>query len=116
MDPKNPDFQAMMSSFMQNTKKMQENMRQAYQELAEKNKDSIVKAQAGGDLVIAHVNLKMQVTQLELAPALFEEKHEVIAQLIASAVNQGIGEAQKMMRQEMAELTKKMGLPPSDKG
>lgn len=111
MDPKNTDFQAMMKTFMQNAQKMQENMQKAYQELAEKNKDREVAGKAGGDLVTAYVGLKLQVNRLEFKPELFEEKPEVIAELITAAVNQGLFEAQQTIKQEMMDITKKMGTP-----
>jgi DNA-binding YbaB/EbfC family protein len=107
MDTKNGDFQSMIASFMQNAQKMQENLRQV-----QENTDVTVQGRAGGDLVTAHVNLKMQVTRIELKDNLFEEKHAVIAELIVAAVNQGLHAAQGALKQEMMEKTKKMGLPP----
>lgn len=111
MDPKNIDMQAMMNTFMQNAQKMQDNMRKAYEEMMEKNKHVVVTGKAGGDLVTAHVTLHLQVVKMELKPALFEEKPEVIAELIAAAVNQGIAQAQKTVKQETMEMTKKLGMP-----
>lgn len=111
MDTKGLDFQSMMASFMQNAQKMQENMRQMYQEMTEKNKETTVTGKAGGDLVIAHVNLKMRLTNLELKPAIFAEKHEVIVELITAAVNQALHAAQHAVKEEMMEITKKMGVP-----
>ncbi len=105
------DFQAMMASFMKNAKKMQEDLQQAYEQMAQKNKDITVVAKAGGDLVVAEVNLKMQVTKLDLKPELFKEKPEVINDLILSAVNQGIAIAQERVKNEMLNLSKQMGLP-----
>jgi DNA-binding protein YbaB len=112
MDTNNIDFKSMMASFMQNAQKMQENLKEAYQDVATKNQNVIVQGKAGGDLAIAHVNLKMEVTKLELSPQLFEEKQDVIAELVMAAVNQGLFLAQNMLKQEMMERTKKMGLPP----
>ncbi|MFI4937107.1 MAG: YbaB/EbfC family nucleoid-associated protein [Candidatus Berkiellales bacterium] len=111
MDQKNDDMQSMMASFMQNAKKMQDSLRQAYEELSEKNKDRSVFGKAGGDLVVAQVNLKMQLVNLALKPELFNEKPDVISQLIVAAVNQGLFEAQQTVKQEMMEMTKKVGLP-----
>lgn len=112
MDTNNTDFKSMMASIMQNAQKMQENLRNAYQDVASQNQGITVQGKAGGDLAIAHVNLKMEVTRLELKPALFEEKQEVIAELIMAAINQGLYLAQNALKQEMMERTKKMGLPP----
>lgn len=105
------DFQEMMATFMQNAKKMQEDLQKAYEQMAQKNKDITVIGKAGGDLVVAEVNLKMQVTKLDLKPALFNEKPEVITDLIMAAVNQGIATAQEKVKNEMMSLSKQMGLP-----
>lgn len=79
-----------MSSFMENAQKMQEDM-----------KDKIVTGRAGGDLVVVDANLKMQITRLVLAPSLFEEKPEVITELVMGAVNQALQNAQQMLKQEI---------------
>lgn len=121
MDNKNSDIQSMMSSLMQNAQKMQDKLQKAYQEIAENGKNRIVEGKAGGNLVTAQVNLKMQVTHLELNPDLFKESTSVIAELIAAAVNQGIYNAQQTLKQEMSDTAKKMGIPsefpmPFDRG
>ncbi|MCS5712283.1 YbaB/EbfC family nucleoid-associated protein [Candidatus Berkiella aquae] len=101
MDNNNIDLKAMMNTLLQNAQKIQENMRH--------QSDKIVTGQAGGDLVIVDVNLKMQITRLALAPTLFEEKPEVISELIMGAVNQALQNAGQMVKQEMMEATKQMG-------
>lgn len=111
MDTKNMDFQSMMASFMENAKKMQENLKGAYQEISEKHKDRTVEGLAGGDLVRVEMNLKLQVKNIEMKPELFSEKPEVISELIAGAVNQAIMRAQEAVRKEMLAMTQKMGLP-----
>ncbi len=111
MDSNGKDFQSMMAGFMQNAQKLQENMRNAYQETTQ-NSTTLVQGKAGGDLVIAHVNLQMQVAKLELQNALFEENPNVIAQLITAAVNQGLQTAQATLKNEMMQKAKGLGLPP----
>ncbi len=104
------DFQSMMANLMQNAQKMQENMKNAYQDITH-NSNTIVQGKAGPELVVAHVNLNMQVTELALSPALFEESKEVIAQLITAAVNQGLHQANATRQQEMMQKAKNLGLP-----
>lgn len=101
MDFNSKDFQQMMSSFMQNAQKIKEGFASAYQDIAEKNKDKKVVGKAGGDLVVAHVNLKLQVVELELKPELFLEKPAVVSELIMSAINQGLYLAQEALKQAM---------------
>lgn len=104
------DFQSMMANLMQNAQKLQENMRNMQD--AVDNSAIVVQGKAGGDWVVAHVNLKLQVVKLDLQPALFEEKPEVMAELIAAAVNQGLQIAQHTVKQEMMQKAKNMGIPP----
>ncbi|MGE4348953.1 MAG: YbaB/EbfC family nucleoid-associated protein [Candidatus Berkiella sp.] len=111
MDTKNMDFQSMMASFMQNAQKLQENLKGAYQEISDKHKDRTVVGMAGGDLVKVEVTLKLQVKNIELKPAVFEESPEVMSELIAAATNQAIAQAQEMVKKEMMAVTQKMGLP-----
>ncbi|MGD9592655.1 MAG: YbaB/EbfC family nucleoid-associated protein [Candidatus Berkiella sp.] len=110
MSDDNNDFKSMMAGFMQNAQKLQENMRSAYQDIAG-NSNTVVQGKAGGDLVVAHVNLKMQIEKMDLKPALFEESQNVIAELIVSAVNQGLQTAQATLKNEMMQKAKGLGLP-----
>lgn len=112
MDTNNKDFQLMMASLMENAQKMQESMRNAYQEMSDKNKDTVMQGKAGGEMVVAHVNFKMLLIDLELKPEIFEEKHDVMVELIISAVNQGIFRVQQAIKQGMADISKKVGVSP----
>jgi DNA-binding protein YbaB len=99
MDMNNFDFKTMMTTLMQGAQQVQEKMRQS---------DKIVTGKAGGDLVVAQVNMQMQVTSLVLAPMLLEEKLEVISELIMGAVNQAMQGAQQMIKEDMMAATQKM--------
>lgn len=107
----NQDMRSMMAKLMQDAQDIQKKIQEAQMELEKKSSMQIVVGQAGGDLVKAHVSLKMQVTRLECQPALYQEKAEVIEELIASAVNQGLDKARKQLQTEMRTLAQKMGLP-----
>lgn len=62
---------------------------------------------AGGDRIVATVNLKGDLMHLKAAPELWTEPHEVILELIRSAVRQASLHAkqkgQRMMAQAMVE-------------
>ena len=111
MTAENLDLKSMLSGFMDNAKKMQENFSTAYQELAQKHQERTVEGAAGGDMVLATVNLKLEVQRIDFGPDFLNEKPEVISELIAAAVNQALHKAQTQVKQEMVEMTKKMGLP-----
>src|SRR5262249_39064547 len=100
---------------MQNMQKVQENLQKAYQEVAEKGAEKIVLGKAGGDLVTAKVNLKLELVGLDLHPSLYEETSEVIGELILGAVNQALEVAKKSMKQEMMEAAKNAGFPEKGK-
>ena len=100
MDMNNIDLKTMMSQLMQNAQKMQETMQKS---------DKVITAKAGGDLVVADVNMQMQLKRLALAPALFTESPEVISELIMGAINTALQNAKETMKQEMLETAKKMG-------
>lgn len=111
MDMKN--MESMMKTLMQNAQKIQENLKTASQEMAEKNKDRMVEGLAGigESLVRVEMNLKLQVKKIHIPPALFNEGSEVVSEMIAAATNQAIVQAQEMLRKEMQTITQKMGLP-----
>ena len=111
MDPKNFDLQQMMSSFFQNAQKMQEGLKSAYQEMLDKKQDVEVEGKAGGELVKAYVNLKIQVTRLEIKPEAYQEDAAVLNELIVSAINQAIHNAQQEVKKEMMNAGKTMGMP-----
>lgn len=96
---------------MQNAQKLQENLTGAYQSMASKNKDKLVEGQAGGGMVKAFVNLKLEVVKVEPTEALFNEQPGVVCELIVSAVNSALKAAQSEIKEEMMAATKQMGLP-----
>lgn len=111
MDFNDPKFQSMMQNLMQNAQQMKDNLSSAYQEMTEKNKEKTVQASAGGDLVTSTVNYGLEVVNLDCKSELFQEEPEVISELIVSAVNASLHKAKEAVREEMAAVSKKMGLP-----
>jgi len=103
MDPK---------SFIQNAQKMQETLKKMSQDMEEKSKTRTVTVKAGGNLVEICMNLKKQVKRLDLKPALFEETPEVISELITAAFNQAVYEADSATKEEMAQMTRQLNIPP----
>ncbi|MGE3318987.1 MAG: YbaB/EbfC family nucleoid-associated protein [Candidatus Berkiella sp.] len=94
------DLKKMMTELMQNAQKMQENMQHS---------NKIVTGKSGGGLVEADANMQMQIVRLALNPPLFEEKPEVMSDLIMAAVNAALQSAKETVKQEMMEAAKKMG-------
>jgi nucleoid-associated protein EbfC len=69
-----------------------------------------VEASAGGGMVTAVVNGKLEVVSLRIEPSLLEQPdREMLQDLIVAAVNEGIRAAQKLMADEMGKLTGGLG-------
>lgn len=70
-----------------------------------------VEASAGGGMVTATVNGKLEVTAIRIEPRLLESPDvEMLQDLIVAAVNEGIRAAQRMLADEMGKLTGGLGI------
>jgi DNA-binding YbaB/EbfC family protein len=95
-------------NIMKQAKKMQERMGQLQQELETKT----VEAQAGGGMVRVVVNGKFEVVSLKIEKEVVNpEDIEMLQDLIAAAVNEGIRQAQEMASAEMAKITGGLNIP-----
>ena len=87
--------------------KMQEDMQKAQQEVEEK----IFSASVGGGVVSAEVNGKKEVTNITIKPeAVDPEDVEMLQDLIISAVNEALRQAEEAMDGKMNALTSGLGL------
>ena len=95
-------------NIMKQAKKMQERMGQLQQELEMKT----VEAQAGGGMVKVVVNGKFEVISMKIEKDVVNpEDIEMLQDLVAAAVNEGIRKAQEMAAQEMAKITGGLNIP-----
>ncbi len=71
-----------------------------------------IEASAGGGMVTATVNGKLEVVRLHIEPTVMESGDtQMLEDLIIAAVNQGIRAAQQQMADEMSKLTGGLKLP-----
>ncbi len=97
-----------IGNIMKQAKKMQEQMGKLQQELEMKT----VEAQAGGGMVRVVVNGKFEVVSLKIEKEVVNpEDIEMLQDLIAAAINEGIRKAQEMAAQEMAKITGGLNIP-----
>ncbi len=97
-----------MSGMMKQMQKMQKKMMQLQEEIAERR----VEGTAGGGMVTAVVDGKLNVVELRIDPAVVDpEDVEMLEDLVLAAVNQGQQKAQDMMTQEMGQLTGGLNIP-----
>ena len=95
-------------NIMKQAKKMQEKIGQMQQELETKTTE----AQTGGGMVRVVVNGKFEIVSLKIEKEVVNpEDIEMLQDLIAAAVNEGIRRAQEMASAEMAKITGGLGIP-----
>src|SRR5512136_3005537 len=93
---------------MKQAKKMQERMATLQKELETKT----VEAQAGGGMVRVVVNGKYEIVSLKIEKEVVNpEDIEMLQDLIAAAVNEGIRKSQEMASAEMGKITGGLGIP-----
>ena len=97
-----------IGNIMKQAKKMQEKMGRMQQELETKT----VEAQAGGGMVRVIVNGKFEIVSLNIEKDVVNpDDIEMLQDLIAAAVNEGIRKSQEMASSEMSKITGGLGIP-----
>lgn len=98
-----------LKKMMQQAQKMQEQMLQAQNDLAEKT----VTATAGGGKVTVTANAAGDVLSIKIDKAVVDpEDVEMLEDLILTGVKKAIEEAREIQQREMSKVTGGMGLPP----
>ena len=92
---------------MKQAQEMQAKMAKAQDELV----DLTVDGQSGGGMVNVVVNGKKNIISLSIDPEILEEDTEMIEDLILSAVNQGLQNAEKVAEEKMASITGGLNIP-----
>jgi nucleoid-associated protein EbfC len=96
-----------LGGLFRQAQQLQEKIANVQQELAERT----VEASAGGGMVSAVVNGKLEVVKIRIEPSVLEKPDaELLQDLIVAAVNEGIRAAQKMLSDEMGKLTGGLGI------
>jgi len=87
---------------------LQEKLASAQEELAGRT----VEASAGGGMVTAVVNGKLEVMHIRIDPSLLGAPvdAEMLQDLVVAAVNEAIRAAQRMLGEEMGKLTGGLGI------
>jgi DNA-binding YbaB/EbfC family protein len=71
-----------------------------------------VEASAGGNMVIAVINGRLEVVSLRIDPTVLAAGDvEMLQDLVIAAVNEGIRKAQKMMADEMGKVAGGLKIP-----
>lgn len=98
-----------LGELMTKARQMQDQMKQMQEELAKKQ----VTADAGGGMVQATVNGRLELVKLHIDKAKVDVNDtELLEDLIVAAVHGAQSRAAEMMKAEMQKMTGDLGLPP----
>jgi nucleoid-associated protein EbfC len=96
-----------LGGILQKAQELQEKLATTQQELAART----VEASAGGGMVTAVVNGKLELVQVRIEPGLLEHPDaDMLQDLVVAAVNEAIRAAQRMMGEEMKKAAGVLGL------
>lgn len=96
-----------IAQLMQQAQKMQENLKQAQQELAKLE----VTGQAGGGLVEVVMTGRHEVRRVRIDDSVADDR-EMIEDLTAAAINDAVNRIQEATQDKMSGLTGGLPLPP----
>jgi DNA-binding YbaB/EbfC family protein len=104
----NPFDLGKLGDLVQQAKVMQERLASLQEQVGART----VEASAGGGMVKATVNGKLEVQKVEIDPQVVESRdREMLEDLVVAAVNEAIRKAQGMMAEEMSKLTGGLKIP-----
>ena len=97
-----------IQKMMKQVQKLQADMARMHEELARRT----VEATAGGGVVTAVVNGRLELVDLRLDPEVVDpEDVEMLQELVRAAVNEGLRKAQAMANEELAKITGGLNIP-----
>lgn len=96
-----------LGNLMKQAQKMQADMQKAQEEIGRME----VTGQAGGGLVSVLMNGRHEVRRVDIDDSLFEDDRDMIADLVAAAVNDAVRKVQETTQERMSQMTSGMGLP-----
>ncbi|WP_428940011.1 YbaB/EbfC family nucleoid-associated protein [Fontivita pretiosa] len=100
---------ANLPQLMAKARQMQEKMQQMQEELARRQ----VSADAGGGMVTAVVNGRLEVVKVRIDKSKVDVNDtEMLEDLIVAAINAAQVKAAAMVKEEMAKVAGELGLPP----
>lgn len=100
-----------LGNLMKQAQQMQENMQRAQEEIARME----VVGQAGGGLVKITMTGRYDVRRVAIDSSLFGDDKEMLEDLIAAAMNDGVRQVEESTRDRMGGLASGINLPPGFK-
>ncbi len=100
-----------LGNIMKQAQKMQEEMQKAQAELANLE----VTGEAGGGMLKVTMKGSHEIMRVNIDPALMDDDKEMLEDLIAAAVNDAVHKVAKQNKDQMADMTAGLNLPPGFK-
>lgn len=100
-----------IGDLMKQAQQMQANMQKLQEDLA----NSEVKGEAGAGLVSVIMTGRHDVKRVHIDDSLLSEEKDMLEDLLAAAVNDAVRKIETQNREQMAQMTAGMGLPPGFK-
>ena len=94
-------FKGNMSKMLKQAQEMQKKMETAQAQLS----DIVVNSESGGGMVKVKINGQLEILELRLDDESLKEDKEIVEDLIISAVNKGIADAQSSAKEKMNSVT-----------
>jgi DNA-binding YbaB/EbfC family protein len=104
-------FKGGMGGMMKQAQQMQEKMKKAQDELASLE----VVGESGAGMVKVTMTCNHNIRRVEIDPSLMEDDKEMIEDLVAAAMNDGVRRVQEASQEKMSSVTGGMNLPPGFK-
>lgn len=97
-----------MGQMMKQVQQMQKKMEETQKQIEE----TVVTATAGGGAVEVEVNGNKNLVSIKIDPEVLDpEDVEILQDMILAAVNDGIGQVEKLSEEKMGKITGGMNLP-----
>ncbi len=97
-----------LGGLLEQAKQLQERLSSVQNEVASRTAEG----RAGGGMVTAVVNGRLEVVRVHIDPSLLETPdREMLQDLVVAAVNDGIRAAQQVVAQEMQKVTGGLPIP-----
>ena len=94
-------FKGNMAKMLKQAQDMQKKIEGIQAELS----DVIINADSGGGMVKIKMNGHLELLELNIEKSVLKEDKEVIEDLIISAINKGISDAQSTSKEKMSSVT-----------
>ena len=99
---------ANLGDLMKQAQQLQTKLARIQEEAGKKTVD----ASAGGNMVTAVMNGRLELISLRIDPSIVESGDvEMLQDLVIAAINEGIRQAQKMMAEEMGKVAGGLKIP-----